>query len=56
MWQIRQENRLYIAKVAKTINVPERIIEGMELGKFAQYTALRRLLDFYGEKIKISLE
>lgn len=56
LWQIRYEKHLYLKNVTATTNIPCRIIEGMELGKFIQYSALRRLCEFYGKKIKITFE
>ena len=56
LWQIRQQKRLYLKKVAADINVPVRLIEGMELGKFVKYSVMRRLLEYYDTNIKLTLE
>lgn len=56
LWQERNARRLYLRTVATRTNLPARIIEGMEIGKFLQYSAFRRLLNFYGKKIRIVLE
>ncbi|MBQ8481446.1 MAG: hypothetical protein IJ532_02805 [Alphaproteobacteria bacterium] len=56
LWQIRYEKHLYIKNVAAKTELPARIIEGMELGKFIQYGALRRLAEFYEKRIKITFE
>ena len=34
LWQIRYEKHLYLKNVTTATNIPSRIIEGMELGKF----------------------
>ncbi len=36
--------------------IPKRIIEGLEIGKFLQYSTLRKLLQYYDKKIKITFE
>ena len=56
LWKIRQENHMYLHTVAHQTKLPERIIEGMEIGKFLQYNAFRRLMDFYGKKMRIVIE
>ena len=56
LWQIRYEKHLYLRNVTAATAIPSRIIEGMELGKFIQYSALRKLSEFYGKKIKITFE
>lgn len=56
LWQARQEHHLYLKNVATAINVLERLIEGMELGKFMRYGVLVRLLKFYEKKVKLTLE
>ena len=56
LWQIRYEKHLYLKNITTQTKIPMRIIEGMELGKFIKYGALRKLMDFYGKKIKITLE
>ena len=56
LWKLRQERRMYLRTVAHQTNLPERIIEGMENGKFIQYTAFRRLTKFYGKKMRVVFE
>ena len=56
LWKLRQERRMYLRTVAQRTNLPERIIEGMENGKFIQYTAFRRLTEFYGKKMRVVFE
>ena len=56
LWQIRYEKHLYLKNVTTATNIPSRIIEGMELGKFIQYSALQKLSKFYDKKIKITFE
>ena len=56
LWQIRYEKHLYLKNITAQTKIPMRIIEGMELGKFIQYGALRRLMEFYDKHIKITFE
>ena len=56
LWRLRHEKHLYVKNVSAKTNIPCRIIEGMELGKFIQYSALRMLTEFYDKKIKITFE
>ena len=56
LWRLRQEKFMYLHTVAYQTKIPERIIEGMENGKFIQYSALRRLTEFYGKKMRIIFE
>ncbi|MBR1825888.1 MAG: hypothetical protein IJ770_04805 [Alphaproteobacteria bacterium] len=53
LWKLRTEKRMYLRTVAYRTNLPARVIEGMEIGKFIQHTALRRLTEFYGRKMRI---
>ena len=55
LWRLRQENHLYLRHVAQQTGIPEYAIEGMEIGKFIQYGTLRKLLNFYGKKMRIIL-
>jgi len=56
LWLLRKERGMYLRTVANRTNLPERIIEGMEIGKFIQYSAFRRLTEFYGKKMRIIFE
>ena len=56
LWKLRTERRMYLRTVAFHTKLPERIIEGMEIGKFLKYNAFRRLIEFYGIKMRIVLE
>ena len=56
LWKIRREKHFYLDKVEKATGIPKRIIEGMEIGKFMQYSTLRKLMEFYGVQIKITFE
>ena len=53
LWLARQEKRLTLKQAARATNLPEHIIDGMELGRFVQYSALRRLMAFYGKTARI---
>ena len=56
LWKLRCEKRFYLDKVEKETGIPKRIIEGLEIGKFLQYGTMRKLLQYYGKKIKITFE
>lgn len=56
LWLARQEKKLTLKQLAKKTNLPERIIDGMELGRFVQYSALRRLMEFYQKRARIVFE
>ncbi len=56
LWRLRKERGMYLRTVATQTNLPERVIEGMEIGKFIQYSAFRRLTEFYGKKMRILFE
>jgi len=56
LWQMRQERRMYLHTVSFQTRIPERVIEGMEIGKFIKYAPFRRLMEFYGKKMTITFE
>lgn len=56
LWQMRQDKHMYLRTVSYHTKVPERMIEGMENGKFLKHNAFRRLTDFYGKKMRIVFE
>ena len=56
LWQIRTEKHMFLRTVSNRTNVPERVIEGIEIGKFIKYGTIRRLINFYGKKMKITFE
>ena len=53
LWLIRKQRGMYLRTVSNCTHLPERIIEGMEIGKFIQFSAFRRLTEFYGKKMRI---
>ncbi len=56
LWQIRYDKHLYLRNVAHQTGIPEDVIDGMEIGKYARYGHLRKLADFYGVTINITLK
>ena len=56
LWQIRTEKHMFLRTVSNRTNVPERVIEGIEIGKFIQYGTIRKLINFYGKKMRIVFE
>ena len=55
-FRLRREKSLFIYQVAKRTDIPEKIIEGIELGRYVKYGKIRRLAEFYGKKAHIALE
>ena len=55
-FRLRREKSLFIYQVAKRTSMPEKVIEGIELGRYLKYGKIRRLAEFYGKKARISLE
>ena len=56
LWQMRTEKHMFLRTVSNRTNVPERVIEGIEIGKFIQYGTIRKLINFYGKKMRITFE
>ena len=56
LWKIRKKRGMYLKTVAHQTNIPQRIIEGMEIGKFLQFSTFRRLINFYSVKMTIKIE
>ena len=56
LWLLRKQRGMYLRTVSNRTNLPERIIEGMEIGKFIQFSAFRRLTEFYGKSMRIVFE
>ena len=56
LWQMRTEKHMFLRTVSNRTNVPERVIEGIEIGKFIQYGTIRKLINFYGKKMRIMFE
>jgi hypothetical protein len=50
---MRQEKHMYLHTVSFRTKIPQRMIEGMENGKFLKRIALRRLLEFYGKRMQV---
>ena len=53
LWLMRQEKHMYLHTVSFRTKIPQRMIEGMENGKFLKRIALRRLLEFYGKRMQV---
>ena len=53
LWLARQEKNLTIKQLSKQLNLPEHIIDSMEVGRFVQYSALRRMMQYYGKTAHI---
>ena len=47
---------LFIYQVAKRTAIPEKVVEGIELGRYVKYGKIRRLAEFYGKKVHIILD
>lgn len=53
LWKMRQEKRLLLRQVHRQTNIPEKIIDGIETGRYINYGMIRRLIKFYGKKMRI---
>ena len=56
LWLLRQEKHLTIYQLSRKVNLPENIIDRMEIGKILNYGALRRLMKYYDKKAHIVFE
>ena len=50
LFQLRCQRNLFLYQVAKQTNMPAKVIEGIEIGRYLKLGKLRRLLEFYGKK------
>ena len=55
-FRLRREKSLFIYQVAKRTSMPEKVIEGIELGRYVKYGKIRRLAEFYGKRTRIVFE
>lgn len=53
--QLRLENQLSLEELQDKVNIKLRSLKRIENNKGLTYSHLRRLLDFYGKKIRITL-
>ena len=56
LWELRRDKRLQLHHVSTQAKIPENILERMEIGRNMPYGTLRKLLNFYGKSIRISIE
>ena len=56
LWRLRHERHLYLDNVSAQTHIPRKIIDSMELGKSMKYGSLRRLMEFYGKRVKVILD
>lgn len=56
LFQLRCQKNLFLYQVARQTNMPAKVIEGMEIGRYLKFGKLRRLTEFYGKKIHLTLE
>ncbi len=56
LWKIRQDRRLYLHQLEKQSKIPAKIIDGIETGRSFHYGAARKLIRFYGKKLRLSLD
>lgn len=54
--KLRREKNLFLYQVARQTEMPAKVIEGLELGRYIKYGKLRRLAEFYNKKIHIVME
>lgn len=56
LWRLRHEKHLYLKNVSSQTHIPCKIIDSMELGKSMKFASLRKLMDFYGKRVKVVLD
>lgn len=56
LFLLRQEKHLRLHNVSAQTHIPDRIIDGIETGRSCNYGVVRKLLTFYGKKMKIVFE
>ena len=56
LWKIRQEKRLLLHQVQNKTHIPERIIDGIEIGRHLNYGMVRKLIKFYGKNMRVVFE
>ena len=56
LWKLRQEKHLLLHQVQNRIHIPDRIIDRIETGRCLNYGVVRKLITFYGKKMRVVFE
>ena len=56
LWRLRRERHLRLSQISKQLCIPEKEIEALEMGRHIQYGYMRKLEQFYGKKLRVTLE
>ena len=56
LWKIRRDKRLQLRNVESQTHIPANLIERIEIGRNLNYSIVRRLITFYGKKMKVVFE
>ena len=56
LWRLRRERHLRVSQISKQLCIPEKEIEALEMGRHIQYGYMRKLAQFYGKKLRVTLE
>lgn len=55
LWQLRHKASISQRSLALKLNLTQKEIDKIELGKGSAYAAIDKLLKFYGRRVKVEL-
>ena len=53
LWEARRKKKLRLSSVAEAINVNEKYIDLIEMGRVFEFSLVRKLANFYGVSVKV---
>ena len=56
LWLLRRGKNLNLKRLSAKTKIPMCVLDDIERGRYFEFCALYKLLDFYGKKIKIEFE
>ena len=56
LWKMRRDKRLRLQNVQTQTHIPANVIEKIEIGRNLNYGVIRKLVTFYGKKMKVVFE
>ena len=56
LWKMRRDKHLRLRNVQTQTHIPADVIERIEIGRGLNYGIIRKLITFYGKKMKIVFE
>lgn len=56
LWKMRREKHLRLRNVQTQTHIPADVIERIEIGRGLNYGIIRKLIAFYGKKMKVVFE